>query len=129
MSKVEWFSGQVKMVVLGVQAVFLKKGFNAATTDMIQRAAGISKSMVHICYPAKEALFESVIVTECERALRAVSEIAPSQNDIRGVLSGVTRAYMNISILLAYCSLFASSVMRQRSFTWGGSFIWWGRNP
>jgi AcrR family transcriptional regulator len=41
-------------------AVFLANGFSAATTDMIQQAAGVSKSTVYSHYPNKEALFAAV---------------------------------------------------------------------
>lgn len=87
---------KVKMVVAGARSVFLEHGFTAATTDMIQRAAGVSKSTVYAYYPTKEALFESVIEAECERALREAGEISPSQNNVREVLAGLARAYMNI---------------------------------
>ncbi|WP_212626251.1 TetR/AcrR family transcriptional regulator [Pseudomonas sp. PP3] len=97
---------KVKMVVAGARAVFLEHGFTAATTDMIQRAAGVSKSTVYAYYPTKEALFESVIEAECERALREVGEISPSQNNVREVLTGLARAYMNIFLSPGGLALF-----------------------
>jgi TetR/AcrR family transcriptional regulator, mexJK operon transcriptional repressor len=39
-------SEKARAVLAGARAVFLANGFSAATTDMIQQAAGVSKSTV-----------------------------------------------------------------------------------
>lgn len=54
----------------GAKAIFLERGYAAASTDMIQQAAGVSKSTVYAYYPNKEALFTAVIEIECERFLQ-----------------------------------------------------------
>ena len=38
-------------VLAGARSVFLAPGFSAATTDMIQRAADVSKATVYARYP------------------------------------------------------------------------------
>src|SRR3546814_12224602 len=52
-------------VLRAARNVFLTHGFSAATTDMIQREAGVSKSTVYAHYANKEALFTAVIEAEC----------------------------------------------------------------
>ncbi len=93
-------------VVSGAREIFLAHGFSAATTDMIQRAAGVSKSTVYAYYPTKEALFEAVVEAECEKSLQAVREITLSEADIREVLTALARAYMGIFLAPAGLALF-----------------------
>lgn len=52
-------------VLEAARAVFLAHGFSAATTDMIQSQAGVSKATVYAHYQGKEALFVAVIEAEC----------------------------------------------------------------
>jgi TetR/AcrR family transcriptional regulator, mexJK operon transcriptional repressor len=60
---------KVGKILAGARRVFLEHGFGAATTDMIQQAAGVSKSTVYSYFPNKEALFVAVIRVECEKLL------------------------------------------------------------
>ena len=48
-------------VAIAATDVFLTHGFSAATTDMIQQAAGVSKATVYASWSSKEALFSAVI--------------------------------------------------------------------
>jgi AcrR family transcriptional regulator len=97
---------KARMVVSGAREIFLKHGFSAATTDMIQRAAGVSKSTVYSYYPTKEALFEAVVEAECEKFLQAVREITFSEADIGEVLTALARAYMGIILAPTGLALF-----------------------
>jgi AcrR family transcriptional regulator len=47
------------------EAVFLDKGFHAATMDDIARQAGMSKKTVYQVFPAKAALFEALLTDRC----------------------------------------------------------------
>jgi AcrR family transcriptional regulator len=89
-------SEKARAVLAGAKAVFLDNGFSAATTDMIQQAAGVSKSTVYAHYPNKEALFVAVVESQCTHFLKAVSEIRFSGKRLADILLEVARAYLEI---------------------------------
>lgn len=76
--------------------VFLAHGFSAATTDMIQREAGVSKSTVYAHYANKEALFVAVIETECAKFAETVRAIEFRPGKLRETLTALARAYLNV---------------------------------
>jgi AcrR family transcriptional regulator len=47
-------------ILTAARKVFLEHGYGAATTDMLQAAAGVSKSTLYIHFPTKEILFKAV---------------------------------------------------------------------
>lgn len=103
-------SPKAKMVVAGAREVFLAHGFSAATTDMIQRAAGVSKSTVYAYYSTKEKLFEAVVEAECEAAIKAVHSVAMHIDNVRDVLSALARSYMAIFLSPSGLALFRAIV-------------------
>jgi len=76
--------------------IFLEHGFNAATTDMIQRAAGVSKATVYSRYSNKEALFAAVIENQCNRFTRRVQQIEVTPGNIRKVLLEIGHTYLSL---------------------------------
>lgn len=76
--------------------VFLEHGFNAATTDMIQRAAGVSKATVYSRYPTKDALFAEVIAYQCGAFTQRVQSIEIVPGNIRKVLQEIGRTYLGL---------------------------------
>ena len=83
-------------VLNAASRVFLEHGFNAATTDMIQRAAGVSKATVYSRYPNKEALFAAVIENQCNRFTRQVQQIEVTPDNIRRVLQEIGHTYLSL---------------------------------
>lgn len=90
-------------VLKAASQVFLEHGFNAATTDMIQQAAGVSKATLYSRYPKKEALFAAVIEYQCSTFTRRVQQIEVTPGNIRKVLLEIGHTYL--SLLLSYESL------------------------
>jgi AcrR family transcriptional regulator len=84
------------VVLAGARSIFLAHGFSAATTDMIQQAAGVSKSTVYAHYANKEALFKAVIEAECETFLQRMRRIKLEPGHLREVLDALARAYLTI---------------------------------
>jgi len=89
-------SEKARLVLAGARAVFLANGFSTATTDMIQQAAGVSKSTVYSYYPNKEALFVAVVEAECERFLRAVRKPKFVEEQLADILTAMALAYLEI---------------------------------
>src|SRR3546814_1383692 len=82
--------------LLAARNVFLTHGLSAATTDMIQREAGLSKSTVYAHYASKEALFTAVIEAECAAFTNTVQGIKFRPGKLRETLTLLARAYLNI---------------------------------
>lgn len=89
-------SEKAQKVLAGAKSVFLSKGYAAASTDMIQQAAGVSKSTVYAYYPNKEVLFTAVIEEQCERFLQTVHDVKISGKNIADKLHKLARTYLDI---------------------------------
>jgi TetR/AcrR family transcriptional repressor of mexJK operon len=87
---------KAKTVLAGAREIVLAHGFSASTTDMIQRAAAVSKSTVYAHYPNKEALFTAVVEAECERHLASIRNLQFAENDLEATLEEIARAYLDI---------------------------------
>ena len=66
---------KARTVLHAARKIFLIHGFNGATTDMIQREAGVSKSTVYAHFANKEILFLAVIKSECEIFTASIDNI------------------------------------------------------
>lgn len=89
-------SEKARLVLDGARTVFLALGFSAATTDMIQQAAGVSKSTVYSHYPNKEALFVAVVEAECEQFLKTVRKPKFPGERLEDILTSMAKAYLDI---------------------------------
>jgi TetR/AcrR family transcriptional regulator, mexJK operon transcriptional repressor len=97
-------------VLAGARSVFLAHGFSAATTDMIQKAAGVSKATVYARYATKEALFIAVIEAECERFLGTVRATAIRPRKLRDSLEAMAQAYLRVVLSPAGLALYRTVV-------------------
>lgn len=82
-------------VLRAATAVFLRHGFSAATTDMIQRTARVSKATLYACFPTKEAMFAAVIERQCAAMADAMRAIHTDPGDIRRTLAEIGQAYLS----------------------------------
>jgi TetR/AcrR family transcriptional regulator, mexJK operon transcriptional repressor len=89
-------SEKARTVLAGARAVFLANGFTAATTDMIQQAAGVSKSTVYSHYPNKEALFVSVVEAECALFQKAICKHTFPGKGLAKILNEIAQVYLEL---------------------------------
>lgn len=99
-------SAKARTVLEAARDVFLTHGFSAATTDMIQREAGVSKSTVYAHYPNKEALFVAVIEAECAVFAATLRGMEPRPGRLREVLTALAGAYLDIVLSPTGLALF-----------------------
>jgi TetR/AcrR family transcriptional repressor of mexJK operon len=85
-------------ILNAARSVFLAHGFSAATTDMIQREARVSKSTVYATWPTKEALFAAVIQRECGQFANSLRHMEFESEDITRSLIRLARAYLDIVV-------------------------------
>ncbi|GHU30557.1 TetR family transcriptional regulator [Betaproteobacteria bacterium] len=88
-----------KLAVLrAAGTVFLAHGFSAATTDMIQREAGVSKATMYACFPNKEAMFAAVVEQKCKAITQALHEIQGTPDSLAETLTAVGLSYLRITL-------------------------------
>jgi TetR/AcrR family transcriptional regulator, mexJK operon transcriptional repressor len=97
---------KARTVLRAARNVFLTHGFSAATTDMIQREAGVSKSTVYAHYANKEALFVAVIEAECAAHTDTVRRIEFRPGKLKETLTALAQAYLGIVLSPSGLSLF-----------------------
>ncbi|MFA7944762.1 TetR/AcrR family transcriptional regulator [Pseudomonas brenneri] len=105
MSDIERSSKELT-VLNAARTVFLNHGFSAATTDMIQRAAGVSKATMYACFPNKEALFVAVIEQQCAATTATVQAIEISPGNLSRTLTNIGLAYLQIVLSPAGMALY-----------------------
>jgi AcrR family transcriptional regulator len=84
------------VVLQAARRVFFRHGFSAATTDMIQREAGVSKSTLYVHFRNKEGLFSAVIRSECRRQIDGARLRSAGGQTVRARLTNLARAYLGI---------------------------------
>lgn len=96
---------KVRKILAAATSIFLIHGFSAATTDMIQQAAGVSKSTVYTHFENKEALFAAVIEAKCAEFAATIRAIEFERGDIESVLRTLGHAYLSIVLSEAALAL------------------------
>ena len=87
---------KARQVLEAACQIFLEHGYSAATTDMIQQAAGVSKSTVYAYYENKAVLFQAVIEEECARFTERVVAATSDAPDLAGLLLQLGQAYLSL---------------------------------
>jgi AcrR family transcriptional regulator len=93
-------------VLKAATSVFLTHGFSAATTDMIQRKAGVSKATMYAFYPSKEAIFLAMIERECTTMAESFKAIPIATGDIFTKLTGLGISYLQLVLSPSAVALF-----------------------
>jgi len=111
--------------ILSVAAeLFLAHGFSETTTDMIQRAAAMSKATLYHCFPNKEAIFAAVIARECQKLAESMPDIDMRVGPIEASLSQLGRAYLKIVIAPTTLALFRVTVAEAPRFPRLGQLLY-----
>lgn len=84
-----------RAVLNAAARVFLEHGFSAATTDMIQQEARVSKATMYAFYPNKEALFIAVIEHLCASLTATYLAIRVSPGDIARTLTDLGVSFLD----------------------------------
>jgi len=87
-------SAKRRQIVEGAHAVFLARGFDAASMNDIARAAGVSKGTLYVYFKDKEQLFEAIVEQECELQAEGVFTLDPHDHDVEAVLTRLGFAYI-----------------------------------
>ncbi|OUY06865.1 TetR/AcrR family transcriptional regulator [Acinetobacter populi] len=82
------------LILHAARRIFLTHGFSAATTDMIQKEAKVSKATLYHCFANKEAMFAAVIKYQCQQMANTVNAIETSSHNIEQSLRDLGHAYL-----------------------------------
>ncbi|MEI8622335.1 TetR/AcrR family transcriptional regulator [Pseudoalteromonas sp. B129b] len=97
---------KARTVLQAARKIFLTHGFNGATTDMIQREAGVSKSTVYAHFTNKETLFLAVIKSECEIFTASIHNITFKPGNLTENLRHLGYAYLQIALAESAMALY-----------------------
>jgi AcrR family transcriptional regulator len=84
-------------IIEAARATFIEHGFAAARTDDIAARAGVSKGLIYVYFPTKEALFEAVVrsnvlpIFEVATAALAADQTTPASAQLRLVIEMMYR--------------------------------------
>ncbi len=87
---------KLEAVLDAARSIFFEHGFSAATTDMIQRRAGVSKSTLYAYFPSKEALFVAVVESENAVFIHTLESIRFRPGTLEETLHFIGKAYLRI---------------------------------
>ena len=85
-------------ILTAAAKVFMEQGFSAASMNEIAAKVGGSKGTLYNYFKSKEELFEAYIQRYCAFQQEAMDELLAQRGDLRAILLGVGRAYLNVSV-------------------------------
>lgn len=83
-----------RQIIDGARAVFLARGFDAASMSEIARRAGVSKGTLYVYFDSKEKLFETIAHEACGAQAETVFALDPADHDVEAVLGRVGRGFV-----------------------------------
>ena len=95
---------------------FLQYGYNGATTDLIQKKAGVSKATLYNHFPTKESLFASVVNTQCKLFVEQVRAISLPDTHFSESLFRIGEAYLTLLLAPENQALFRAVVAEAPRF-------------
>lgn len=90
---------KVSLILDAALELFLTRGFDAVSTDLIAKTAGVSKATLYAHFGSKEELFSEVLLAQCA----AFSALVHIPEDYAGDVTGTLRRFA-----LDFVSMFQS---------------------
>lgn len=91
---------KVAQILPAARDLFLEKGFEVVTMDMVSLRAGVSKATLYVYFPSKEDLFSAAIQEETKRINEEISapfeSLWDSKEDIEVVLRKIARTLVEM---------------------------------
>jgi AcrR family transcriptional regulator len=86
-------SAKRRQIIDGARAVFLARGFDAASMGEIARVAGVSKGTLYVYFENKEELFGAIVQDECGAQAEGVFDLDHGDHDVEAVLTRMGIAF------------------------------------
>jgi AcrR family transcriptional regulator len=88
-------SAKRRQIIEGARAVFLSRGFDAASMMDIAKAAGVSKGTLYVYFKDKDELFAAIVQGECSMQAEGVFEFDHADHDVENVLLRHGKAFVS----------------------------------
>ena len=88
-------SAKRRQIIEGARAVFLSRGFDAASMGDIAKAAGVSKGTLYVYFKDKDELFAAIVKSECFMQAEGVFDFDHADHDVENVLLRLGKAFVN----------------------------------
>jgi AcrR family transcriptional regulator len=88
-------SAKRRQIVEGARAIFLARGFDAASMMDIAKAAGVSKGTLYVYFKSKEELFSAIVAQECCTHGEAAFKLDENDHDVEAALTRLAIEYLN----------------------------------
>ena len=86
-------SAKRRQILEGARAVFLGKGFDAASMGDIAREAKVSKGTLYVYFNSKDKLFQAIVEEERQTQAEQVFALDSNDHDVEAVLSKLGRDF------------------------------------
>ena len=83
-----------RQIMEGARAVFLARGFDAASMADIAKAAGVSKGTLYVYFKDKDELFTAIVHDECSLQSEGVFDFDHADHDVEAVLLRHGKAFV-----------------------------------
>ncbi|HET7850151.1 MAG TPA: TetR/AcrR family transcriptional regulator [Pseudolabrys sp.] len=87
-------SAKRRQIIEGARAIFLARGFDAASMGDIAKAAGVSKGTLYVYFKDKDELFAAIVRGECAMQAEGVFDFDPGDHDVEAVLLRHGKAFV-----------------------------------
>src|SRR4029078_870775 len=84
-----------RQILEGARAVFLARGFDAASMADIAKAAGVSKGTLYVYFKDKDELFAAIVQGVCSMQAEGVFDFDRADHDVEAVLLRHGKAFVN----------------------------------
>jgi AcrR family transcriptional regulator len=83
-----------RQILEGARAMFLARGFDAASMADIAKAAGVSKGTLYVYFKDKDELFTAIVHDECALQAEGVFDFDHADHDVEAVLLRHGKAFV-----------------------------------
>jgi AcrR family transcriptional regulator len=87
-------SAKRRQIIEGARAVFLARGFDAASMMDIAKEAGVSKGTLYVYFKDKDELFGAIIASECTFQAEGAFDFDHTDHDVEAVLLRLGKAFV-----------------------------------
>ncbi|HEX2890361.1 TetR/AcrR family transcriptional regulator [Vineibacter terrae] len=104
--------------------IFLERGYDAASMDMVALHAGVSKATIYSHFTSKDALFGAIIDALVKGMVIDIGRLAVDQAPPEQVLTQVGRAYLDLALAARSLALHRLVVVEAARTTGLGKLIY-----
>ncbi len=84
---------KVSQLLTAAHELFLDQSYETVSTDVIAKAANVSKATLYAHFPSKEALYMAVVSDQCEQLARGIWTSSRGTDDLEATLRIIARNF------------------------------------